>query len=59
VISRSHRIPDMLFGAKANLWDYRKNGIKTREVLENSLTTKYDLAEIDQYFGNFFVFLLF
>ncbi len=47
VISRSHRVPDMLFGAKINLWNYKKEKIETRELSENSPTAMYELEEID------------
>jgi molybdopterin/thiamine biosynthesis adenylyltransferase len=46
VISRSHKVPDFTFGAKANLWDYRKDNIPTREEDENSFTASIPLHEI-------------
>jgi len=48
VISRAHTIPEFTFGAKANLWDYRKEGIKTREEDENSKTASMRLEEIEE-----------
>jgi len=48
IISRSHRVPDFAFGAKANLWDYRRDGVKTREEEENSKTAKMALDEISE-----------
>jgi len=48
VISRTHTIPDFTFGAKANLWDYREDGISTREEDENSPTASMPLKEITQ-----------
>jgi len=48
VISRSHAIPDFTFGAKANLWDYREDGILTREENENSPTAKKPLSDIKE-----------
>jgi hypothetical protein len=46
IISRAHTIPDFTFGAKANLWDYREEGISTREEDENSPTASKPLEEI-------------
>ena len=48
VISRSHTIPEFTFGAKANLWDYREEGVSTREEDENSPTASIPLEEITQ-----------
>jgi hypothetical protein len=46
VISRSHTIPEFTFGAKANLWDYREDGVQTREEDENSPTASIPLEDI-------------
>jgi len=48
VISRVHRVPDFTFGAEANLWDYRKDNIKTREEEENSKTVTLKLEDIKE-----------
>jgi hypothetical protein len=48
IISRSHRVPDFTFGAEANLWDYRKNGVSTREEDENSKTVSMALEDISE-----------
>jgi len=48
VISRAHTIPEFTFGAKANLWDYREEGISTREEDENSPTASIPLEEITE-----------
>jgi hypothetical protein len=48
VISRSHKIPDFTFGAKANLWDYRDETIQTREEDENSPTASIPLDEVTE-----------
>jgi len=48
VISRSHSIPEFTFGAKANLWDYREDGISTREEDENSPTASIPLEEVTE-----------
>jgi len=46
VISRSHKVPNFTFGAKANLWDYREDGVSTREEDENSPTASIPLEDI-------------
>jgi tRNA A37 threonylcarbamoyladenosine dehydratase len=46
VISRSHTIPEFTFGAKANLWDYREDGVQTREEDENSPTASIPLEDV-------------
>ncbi|SFV64308.1 HesA/MoeB/ThiF family protein related to EC-YgdL [hydrothermal vent metagenome] len=46
IISRAHTVPDFTFGAKANLWDYRDEGISTREEDENSPTASIPLKDI-------------
>ncbi len=48
VISREHRVPEFTFGAKANLWDYRVDGISTREEDENSKTANMALEDISE-----------
>jgi len=48
VISRSHAIPEFTFGAKANLWDYREDGVSTREEDENSPTASIPLEEVTE-----------
>jgi len=48
VISRAHNIPNFTFGAKANLWDYRIDGIQTREEEEKSHTASMSLDEISE-----------
>jgi len=48
VISREHRVPEFTFGAKANLWDYRVDGILTREEDENSKTANMALEDISE-----------
>ncbi len=48
VISRSHKIPEFTFGAKANLWDYRDDNVSTREEDENSPTAKMSLDEVSE-----------
>jgi predicted ThiF/HesA family dinucleotide-utilizing enzyme len=48
IISRSHSVPEFTFGAKANLWDYRKDNIKTREEEENSKTVSMNLEDIKE-----------
>jgi len=48
VISREHRVPEFTFGAKANLWDYRVDGISTREEDENSKTANMTLEDISE-----------
>jgi len=48
VISRAHTIPDFTFGAKANLWDYRDEGVSTREEDENSPTASIPLEEVTE-----------
>ncbi len=48
VISRAHTIPDFTFGAKANLWDYRDEGVSTREEDENSPTATIPLEEVTE-----------
>ncbi len=48
IISRSHKVPNFTFGAKANLWDYRENGVSTREEDENSPTASIPLEEITE-----------
>jgi hypothetical protein len=48
IISRAHTVPDFTFGAKANLWDYREEGVSTREEDEDSPTASIPLEEITQ-----------
>ena len=48
VISRAHTVPDFTFGAKANLWDYRDEGVTTREEDENSPTASIPLEDITE-----------
>jgi len=48
VISRAHTIPDFTFGAKANLWDYREEGVSTREEDENSPTASTPLEDVTE-----------
>jgi len=48
VISRSHAIPNFTFGAKANLWDYRDEGVSTREEDEHSPTASIPLEEVTE-----------
>ena len=48
VISRAHTIPNFAFGAKANLWDYRDEGVATREEDELSPTASMPLEEISE-----------
>ncbi len=48
IISRAHTIPDFTFGAKANLWDYRDEGVSTREEDENSPTASIPLEDVTE-----------
>ncbi len=48
IISRSHKVPDFTFGAKANLWDYREDGVSTREEDEDSPTALIPLDEVTE-----------
>jgi len=48
VISRAHTIPEFTFGAKANLWDYREEGVSTREEDENSPTASTPLEDVTE-----------
>jgi len=48
IISRAHTIPDFTFGAKANLWDYRDEGVATREEDEGSPTASLPLHEVNE-----------
>ncbi len=48
IILRSNRVPDFTFGAEANLWDYRKEGVSTREEDVNSKTASLVLEDISE-----------